>query len=258
MSWDWARLEAKFDGVKIQRVRFVTVAGTWSRPEWGFQADVARGLNDERFEWVPVEYPASFGPINPPFPGAPSYQDSVQVGVEATIRAIEKSSAPFILSGYSQGAEVAGRVCIELIEGVLRHRRADCLGSVTFGDPARQATDESYGGGTGTGISKLEIPRGIKRVTYAVKGDMYCTIPEGTTGDQMHAVYLALTRMGDGKINGHTALLQEVLKILNNPLAGGIAAIDAIIRALQVAQHGAYGPWVPHAIEQVARMAAHN
>lgn len=256
MSWEWARFEAKFDGVEIQRVAFITAAGTWSRPDQGFQADVARALNDEQWQWIPVDYPASFGPVNPPFPGAPSYVDSVRAGVDAMCAAIERHHGRFVLSGYSQGAEVVARVLIELADGRLRHRRGDCAGAVTFGDPARQHSDECYGGGTGRGISRLVLPQGFRRVTYAVVGDMYCTTPDTMAGDQMHAVYEALTRLGTGRIDGHTALLAEVLRMLRDPVAGSVAAVDAIIRALRVRQHTAYAPWVPHAVAVANRMAS--
>lgn len=256
MSWDWLRLEAKFDGVEPpDRVTLVTFAGTWSQPDWGFQADVARALNDEWFRWLPVHYPATFGPVAPPYPGAPAYVDSVTQGVRNGIGAVHGVPGSFILSGYSQGAEVAGRLCVELVEGQLQHRLKDCLGCVTFGDPARQSSDETHGGGEGAGISRLVIPPGIRRITYAAPGDMYCTTPDSPSGDQMHAVYTALTRMGDGKVNGLGGLVVEVAKLLKNPLLGGIVAIESIIRALQVAQHGAYAQWVPHAAQRIHQLA---
>lgn len=242
-------------------VNLVTLAGTWSPPDAGFQADLARMLTSEwdlvhaelfglpapRFRWVPVPYSASFGPINPPYPGALAYEQSVQEGLRNTIDAIRALPGRFVLSGYSQGAEVVGRACIELVGGVLKDRLQDCVGCVTFGDPARQKTDVSFGGGDGWGISRLVIPQGVRRVTYAVKGDMYCTCPDSQAGDQMHAMYAALTRIGDGKINGHTELLAEVARLFKNPIAGGISAVDAVIRAAQVGQHNNYGKWVPHA-----------
>src|SRR5690606_20618032 len=207
------------------------------------------GLPGPEFRWLPVPYPASFGPVAPPYPGAPAYVDSVNQGVRNVAGTIAGIRGKFALVGYSQGAEVCGRICIELVEGQLFHRLEDCVGCVTFGDPARQPDDESYGGGQGSGISRLVIPEGVPRVTYAVPGDMYCTTPDTAAGDQMHAVYVALTRMGDGKVNGHTALVTEVGKLLRNPVKGGIAAIDAVVRALQVARHGAYAHWVPHAVD---------
>lgn len=246
-------------------ITFYGVPGTWAMWPDGFQADVARGLdgagewdavfaeiigNDTRFRWQGVGYPASFGPINPPpWAGnpAPSYDDSVSLGVDELVRLILGDPNPFALSGYSQGAEVVGRVRNELAAGRLQHRQQDCRLSLTFGDPTRQPTDEVYGGGSGAGISRLVVaPNTFRCVTYAVPGDMYCTTPvSGVAGDDMHAVYSALTSLG-GTLS-FLELVTQVAKMLGNPIEGVIGAIDALIRAAQVQAHGTYGPWVGHA-----------
>lgn len=234
-----------------------TVAGTWSHWDWGFQADAARALLDT-YRWQPVGYPASFGFVNPPFPGAPSYVQSVEQGVTEAVRLINERAGKFSLSGYSQGGEVVGRLCQELVDGRLAHRRVDLLGVATFGDPARQESDLTIGDGKGTGISRLVIPEAetMNRLTCAVKGDMYCTIPEGQTGDQMHAAYYGLTRLGTGKIDGLGPITKELLKLAGDPLTGGIRVVDAVIRAAQVSAHGKYGHLVPAAVEHL-RAAAH-
>jgi len=233
-----------------------TFAGTWSHWDAGFQADLARMLPDT-YQWQPCWYPASFGFINPPFPGAPSYADSVEQGVDEGVRLINLNPGRFALSGYSQGAEVVGRLCQELTTGRLRHRGGDVLGVATFGDPARQRSDRTVGDGKGAGISKLVIdgPGHLNRLTAAAKGDMYCTIPDGQVGNQMHAAYYALTRLGTGKIDGHAPILTEVMKIAADPLTGGMAVINAVIRAAQVSAHGTYGPLVPAAVDHLRAAA---
>ena len=231
-----------------------TFAGTWSYWDAGFQADTARAL-DDTYRWQPCAYPASFGPINPPYPGAPSYVQSVEQGVAEGIRLINLNPGKFALSGYSQGAEAVGRLCQVLTTGRLTHRLRDCLAVVTFGDPARQASDRTLGDGQGTGISKLIIEPGIDRVTAAVRGDMYATIPEGQAGDQMHAVYVALTHLGTGKIDGHGPLLAALIKIATDPLTGGMAVIDAVIRAAQVSAHGNYAQHIPAAVDHLRSAA---
>ncbi len=231
-----------------------TFAGTWSYWDAGFQADTARAVEDT-YRWQPCAYPASFGPINPPYPGAPSYVQSVEQGVTEGIRLINLNPGKFALSGYSQGAEVVGRLCQELMTGRLQHRRGDYLTAATFGDPARQATDQAVGTGKGTGISKLAIPPGLNRWTAAMAGDMYATIPDGQAGDQMHAVYVALTHLGTGRIDGHGPLLAELLKIATDPLTGGMAVIDAVIRAAQVSAHGNYAHLVPTAVDHLRNAA---
>jgi hypothetical protein len=253
-------------------ITFYGVPGTWALFDWGFQADVARELpgtgewdaaqceilgEEVPFRWQGVNYYASFGPVNPPpwapVP-APSYEDSVVNGVAHLTDMINNTPGQFVLSGYSQGAEVTGRVRNELVQGSLRHRARDCLLSITFGDPTRQPEDEAYGGGAGAGISRMRIPPGPFRcVTYAVTGDMYCTTPNTQAGDDMHAVYEALTSMGgDLQI---TDLVTEVMRTMTNPIAGGMAAVEAIIRALKVGAHGNYGPWVDHAAAIVKSLA---
>lgn len=232
-----------------------TTAGTWSHWDAGFQADVARALLDV-YDWQPVWYPASFGFINPPYPNAPAYCVSVDMGVDENVRLINLKPGKVALGGYSQGAEVVGRLCQEFTDGRLRHRRADLIGVVTFGDPARQKHDTVMGTGTeGWGISRLKIDPSISRLTMSMKGDMYSTTPDTQAGDQMHAVYLALTRMGDRKVNGHPALLAELVKIATNPMSGGMAVVDAVIRAAQVSAHGNYGHLVPAAVEHLRAAA---
>lgn len=233
-----------------------TVAGTWSHWDAGFQADAARALLDT-YQWQPVWYPASFGFINPPYPGAPAYVQSVELGVDESVRLINLNPGRFALAGYSQGAEVVGRLCQELVGGRLKHRRGDLLGVATFGDPARQPSDRTVGDGKGTGISRLVIPEAdtLNRLTAAVKGDMYCTIPTGQTGDQMHAAYTALTHLGTGKVDGHPAILRELLRLAANPLVGGMAVIDAVIRAAQVSAHGNYAGLVPAIVDHLRAAA---
>lgn len=255
-------------------ITFYGVPGTWALFDAGFQADVARELpgvgewdilqcelfgEEVPFRWQGVNYPASFGPVNPPpwapVP-APSYADSVLVGAAELTRLINATPGKFVISGYSQGGGVVGLVRQALVAGNLHHRVDDCLLSITFGDPTRQPSDEVYGGGAGAGISRLEIPPcPFRCVTYAVTGDMYCTTPTSTqAGDDMHAVYEALTSLG-GNLSV-TDLLTEVMDTLASPIMGGVAAVEAIIRALKVGAHGTYGPWVDHAANIVRALAA--
>lgn len=255
--WDYAtKTKAGYLAYLPARPTLYTVAGTWAYWDAGFPADCARGLLST-YTWQPVGYPASFGFINPPFPGAPAYCDSVDQGVAETIRLINERPGRFSLCGYSQGAEVVGRICAELVAGRLAHRRGDLLGVATFGDPARQPSDRTVGDGTGAGISRLVIPDAgtLNRLTAAVKGDMYATIPDGQVGDQMHAAYIALTRMGDGKIDGAAPLLAELLRLAKDPLTGGMAVVDAVIRAAQVSAHSTYGPLVPAIVDHLRAAA---
>jgi hypothetical protein len=259
-----------------------SVGGTWATWAMGFGADVCRILADDanewtdlhneifgieaRFRWQGVSYPASFGPIAGPA-DAQSYDDSVKIGVDEHVRLINTIPGKFITAGYSQGAEVVRRVQLELINGRLAHRLADCLGIVTFGDPARQKTDSTGGGGSGWGISKLIIPaNSIPVRTYALSGDMYCTTPDGASGDMMHAVYVALTELeiplnADlfGAVFGNAGLFHIAIELLGNPLKYAPGMVDALIRLAQFAATGAhnnYGPYVADAVNFVNSLAA--
>jgi hypothetical protein len=250
-----------------------SVGGTWATWDMGFGADVCRALVDEnewtalqneilgieaRFQRQGVSYPASFGPVAGPA-DAQSYADSVTLGVDEHVRLINTIPGPFISAGYSQGAEVVRRVQLELIQGRLTHRLADCRGLVTFGDPLRQKTDDTRGGGTGWGISKIIIPPNpIPVRTYALPGDMYCTTPDGITGDMMHACYGALIELeiplnADlfSTVFGNAGLFQLAMNLLSNPIKYAPGAIDALVRLAQFAAtgaHGGYGPYVGDAV----------
>ena len=64
---------------------------------------------------------------------------SIAEGVQRTIDMINDTPGAFALGGYSQGAAVVSRVYEEIRSGSLRHRRADLLTGVTFGNPTREA-----------------------------------------------------------------------------------------------------------------------
>lgn len=64
---------------------------------------------------------------------------SIAEGVQRTIDMINDTPGAFVLGGYSQGAAVMSRVYDEIRSGSLRHRRADLLAGVTFGNPCREA-----------------------------------------------------------------------------------------------------------------------
>jgi len=250
-----------------------SVGGTWATWDMGFGADVCRIVADEnewtalqneifgveaRFRRQGVSYPGSFGPVAGPI-DAQSYADSVEIGVDEHVRLINDIPGPFFTAGYSQGAEVVRRVQLELINGRLTHRRSDCRAIITFGDPMRQKTDVTLGGGTGWGISKIIIPpNDIPVRTYALPGDMYATCPDGVSGDLMHACYAALTELeiplnSDlfSSIFSNAGLFHMVMSLLSNPVKYAPGVVDALIRLAQFAAtgaHGGYGPYVGDAV----------
>ncbi|QRZ05875.1 alpha/beta hydrolase family protein [Mycolicibacterium austroafricanum] len=260
-----------------------TLAGTWADKWTGYPADVARyltewngvwaelqGLPESEFHWNPVNYIASFGPVPPGSPDKPSYKQSVQMGVDQCVADIQAIPGKHILVGYSQGAEVTGRVCLELIEGRLQDRLEDCLLCIGIGDPTRQKHDETRGTGKGWGISGLEIPKSsIRRISYATKGDIYCTTPDGETGQTMRAMYAALTELqihnptelvGDmiKALSGDDKLLDQLAELMTTPITSGIGIFDALIRLGEFAStsaHFRYHEWaVADAIDIIAAL----
>lgn len=226
-----------------------TVAGTWADMWSGFPADVANGLDKRYWYWQPVNYPASFGPIGGG--PAPSYEESVAVGVEELIRLIEITPGRFALCGYSQGAEVVARVLIELISGRLTDRLKDCLWYVAFGDPARQSgvcVGRDPGGSGISGI-RFTVPASVKMLVYALDGDMYCTTPDKTEGGtNMRAVYKALTKMqihDPGRdiisaLTGDPSIMRQLMRLFSDPVSGGIGLIDALFRLAKFAVTNAH------------------
>lgn len=193
------------------RIWAYTVSGTWAAWNEGFPADVARALDPNAFRWQPVVYPASFGPVPPASsPTLPSYAESVRQGVTELIRLINLNAGPFVLIGYSQGAEVTSRVLLEIQHGQLAHRQQDLLGGVTFGNPCRQS-GHTWPGDTlsGHGIAALRIANTPSQWNdYAHGGDLYACVPDGQAGDNCTAVYQAVTQL---QIHDPVQLIEEML-----------------------------------------------
>lgn len=251
----------------------LTAAGTWAGWDMGYPADIARAvipgewdalaaeLDGEEFRqkyrWQPIGYPASFGPIPPAAPGAPSYAASVSQGVVEGVRLINETPGPFILIGYSQGAEVTGRIELELTTGSLQHRLADCPLHITLGDPCRQEDDETIGGGDGWGISRLVIPhRTIRKVTYALPGDMYACTPKGEGGENMTAMYALLTQLGGTPLElwqavmADDGLARQLMDITGKPLTGVVSLIQSLSRLVSFLQTQAHTSYrIDHAVQ---------
>lgn len=127
------------------------VPGTWEIGPGNYPATpvgmikgVTDRLNRNIFDVQHVNYPARFGPIanngEPPLSqlGSPSYDESVQMGVDEVVRLINDRPGKFGVIGYSQGGAIAAKVGREIIHGRLKHRRNDALWIHTFGAPHRR------------------------------------------------------------------------------------------------------------------------
>lgn len=179
------------------------VPGTWEiqaghapNTPIGMMKNVTNLINPATFDVVYVNYPASFGPIanngQPPLSqlGSPSYEQSVQMGVDEVIRLIGLMPAgrKFGVIGYSQGGAVAARVGVEAkTGGRLDSRKNEFLWLHTFGAPHRPQGKTFHLGNSlsGHGISgeplggfqSTAIPSTLDWFDYCLTNDIYGNAP---------------------------------------------------------------------------------
>ncbi|MEC4838799.1 PE-PPE domain-containing protein [Mycobacteroides chelonae] len=170
------------------------VPGTWEIGPGHYPSTpigMLKGVSDrlDRDIWAVqhVNYPARFGPIaqngEPPLSqlGSPSYEDSVNMGVDEVIRLINLKPGTFAVLGYSQGGAVAARIGRELLSGRLQHRKNDCLWLHTFASPHRAQgssveTNLPYIGITGEqigGFRRNGVPERMDWFDYGLPQDVY-------------------------------------------------------------------------------------
>ena len=256
---------AHIPGVSLVRHAVLTFAGTFSAPGTGYPSDVVNGADPDLVFEVPVQAPWSFGPIPPDAPTAPSYAESVQIGVNfATAWINANPNQTFALGGYSQGAEAASRVLAEIMTGSLQSVRPNLIGGYTFGNPWR-LTGHTFPGGTdpgGRGIANInltaaQIPTDANGVDtwwdFANPGDLYTTTPNDQAGADITAVYKAAVQLSIetnlimnliAGLTGQGSLAQEVLALVTDPIVGGLALVEAINVA--VTFYGTNPPMLPH------------
>ena len=181
------------------RHALLTCSGTWAPPGVGFASDVAQGCSDVAEE-IPVQAPWSFGPIPPGDFKAPSYKESVQIGVDwAVDYLLAHSNRTFLLGGYSQGGECAARIYQETLPGGrLESVRKNYVGGFTFGNPSRQAEHTFYAGPTrrGEGIAEFrQSGMGDDWADECEQGDMYPCVPTNLAGEIMRDIYTLCIEM---------------------------------------------------------------
>lgn len=96
----------------------------------GYGADIARGLDPGRVEWVPISYASTAFPL----------RMSVQAAVDRAVRIIAATppNTQFFLAGGGIGAQVSGRIIQEFRDGRLSARATKLLGAYHYGNPTRQ------------------------------------------------------------------------------------------------------------------------
>ncbi|HET9876408.1 MAG TPA: PE-PPE domain-containing protein, partial [Mycobacterium sp.] len=228
----WADLAANIAGTKLVKHAVLTYNGTWGAGLVQYPSDVVNGLaeyiDDGLCEEIACPYPASFGPIGGNAT-APSYQQSIEDAIAWTAAWLAANpNRTFALIGYSQGAEAASRVYMELVAGTAYE--ANFIGGITFGNPSRMPGSSAPGvaslGPQWRGISSIimtVLPTKNGRVIWAdyahntangdAANDMYPQVPNTQVGKIMTDVYTAAT---EAQLNNPTAFLQSMVSDLLN------------------------------------------
>lgn len=169
----------------------ITFNGTWGAGLVQYPSNVVDGLaefvNPNLCVEVQCPYPASFGFLGG---GAtdPSYQQSVQDAItwmKAWLTA--NPTQTFGLGSYSQGAEAASRIYMQLIKGSKYEQ--NFIGAYTLGNPCRGAgfvapgvTDPGGHGISSTLMTELPTIKGT-----VVWADYVHSKANGDAGDDMYA-----------------------------------------------------------------------
>ncbi|HZE37606.1 MAG TPA: PE-PPE domain-containing protein [Stackebrandtia sp.] len=137
---------------------------------------------------VKICYPASFGPLQAgdgsiPGPGAPSYEDSVKQGVDATMKAIEdihanEPDATITVAGYSQGADVGDRV-LERIAGGKTDIPAELMSGKLYADPRQPDTGIWAKVPAGTNIAGIVSPGPAPAELPGIPVERHCIHSDG-------------------------------------------------------------------------------
>jgi hypothetical protein len=211
---DWADVAANIKGVTLIRHAVITFNGTWGEGIVQYPGNVVDGLNqyvnDQLCVEIPCPYPASMGPLGGSV-NAASYQQSVQQALDWTADWLAANpTRTFALGGYSQGAEAASRVLLELQSGSLTQFMPNFIGGYTFGNPSRGAAFHAPGiadpGGRGISATRITtLPTVQGKVVWAdyvhspANGDaaldMYASVPDNQVGQDMTDVYAGITAL---------------------------------------------------------------
>ena len=180
-------------GEPTDRHALLTCSGTWAAPGVGYPSMVAAGCA-EICEEIPVQAPWSFGPIPPGSFTAPSYQESIDIGVNWAVDwLLAHPHRTFLLGGYSQGGECASRIYKEMLPGGrLESVATNFCGGFTFGNPCRQAGHSFHAGPDRPwrGIASWnQFEMGDWWADECEQCDMYPCVPTTLAGEIMTDVY---------------------------------------------------------------------
>lgn len=158
--------------------------------QWGgFSWQVAQGVDQSRFTAVNVNYPAQGFWLGNPI----DYLGSVAIGVQVLAGLITGSSGNFVLSGYSQGAQVVSEVLMQLLSGSLKAHLPRLVAGVTFGNPMRQAGRTWRGDPgvyAGQGINTQQLLSSVPLSWWDMTNtyDLAGNVPPGAVGATINQV----------------------------------------------------------------------
>ncbi|KQU61317.1 hypothetical protein ASG84_02045 [Rhodococcus sp. Leaf278] len=127
------------------------------------------GELDDRFAGRWVGYPASYGPVAL---GGLCFRHSADIGVRRLRRAVENTTGPIALIGYSQGASVVREVLGLVADGTIDGTRIVAAGLVS--DPQQPAGAVSGSAGRGVAGTGPALPESIPVRWIGLETDMIC------------------------------------------------------------------------------------
>lgn len=233
----WADVTAKIAGV-VHKTAYTlySVCGTGVPGNVGYPFDLGDALEQAglvEHQWVGYRATA--------FPMQPSIDEGT-TELKRLIR-LRDPARPWAMVGYSQGAIVTSNIYDAIRTGDLQAYRASFLGLVTFGNPRREQGHTIPGGidpgGHGivtpnlvnTGAECWDFAAG-KKMVASPGNDLYTTCGTGENAGAVADQEAIWEIVDKGTFTSFGNLAKQVLKILPNPLSGGLAAAEAALGAL--------------------------
>lgn len=235
MTVTFGDVAAKIAGTKSVKHILYTVAGTAATWDQGYPADLARSVDPDVWEWQGVNYPATAFPM----------ETSIAAGEAELYNLITKKypDRTFAMIGYSQGAIVTSNIYDRLRNKDMQQYRNNFIGGVTFGNPRREE-GHTIPGGIDNGGHGIVTPNLVNTealwwdfaddssMAGSPGDDLYCKTGKGENALAVEDMEAVWSIVNTGSFKSILGLAEEVLKILPNPINGGIAAIEAAFHAL--------------------------
>jgi hypothetical protein len=239
----WLDVTAKIAGV-VHKPAYILYSVTGAGGTWDSGYGYFLGDTLEQ-EGLIEHQPISYGPNG--IPGAFPMEPSIQMGIAELSRQIllRDPSEPWALALYSEGAIVGSRV-FDLVRAPghpLNAYLASFLGAVTFGNPRREE-GHTVPGGIDPGGHGIVTPNMVdtpdnwldfaagKHMAGSPGDDLYTTCGSGTSAEVVADQEAIWTIVDQGTFSSFGDLAKQILKLLPNPLSGGLAAIQAALSAL--------------------------